>query len=117
MDREIMAVTRQLRPLSDSGVRYLILHKRLASSERLDSWREWLTFKPFYQDDELLVYRTDPKLERDFDINHGYRTNVSQDIVHCIALASKFPRSQSSRICGMCWNGKSNSLHLATYRT
>jgi hypothetical protein len=50
----------QLGKLSDAGIRYLILHRRKASGEQLDQWQEWLAIDPLHEDEELIVYGTDP---------------------------------------------------------
>ncbi len=70
MDPDLVDVTQQLRPLAEADVRYLILHKQFAEPFQLQLWQEWLTFEPTYEDDELVVYRTDPRLGRDFERNH-----------------------------------------------
>jgi len=66
MDPDLYDVTHQLTTLSDAGVRYLVMHKKFASSEQLANWQDWLTFEPFYQDDELIVYRTEPIFGQDY---------------------------------------------------
>jgi hypothetical protein len=65
MDPALTDVTRQLRPLVEADVRYIVLHKGLASPEQLAAWRDWLTFAPYHEDAELVVYRTDPRLGQD----------------------------------------------------
>src|SRR5512135_1043449 len=66
MDPALGDVSHQLRQLADAGVRYIVLHKKFARPEQLAAWRDWLTFSPFHEDDEIVVYRTDPQLGRDF---------------------------------------------------
>ncbi len=66
MDPALVDVSHQLRQLADAGVRYIVLHKKFARPEQLAAWRDWLTFSPFHEDDEIVVYRTDPQLGRDF---------------------------------------------------
>ncbi len=68
MDPTYVDVTHQLQTLAQAGVRYLILHKGFASPERLAEWRNWLTFKPYHEDADLVVYRTRPQVEEDFAI-------------------------------------------------
>jgi len=70
MDSGLVDVTHQLRPLAEADVRYIILHKRFASPEQLTAWQDWLTFEPHHQDADLVVYRTDPHLGRDFTLAH-----------------------------------------------
>jgi hypothetical protein len=66
-DAEIgSAVSGQLRMLSEANIRYLILHDRFLSDEKLATWKEWLIQQPLHEDDDVVVYRTDPELGRDF---------------------------------------------------
>jgi hypothetical protein len=59
-----------LQRLAKADVRYVILHKGLATPEKLAAWQDWLTFEPYHEDEDLLVYRTDPHLGRDFALAH-----------------------------------------------
>lgn len=68
MDPTIGDVTHQLRTLADAKVRYLVLHKKLATAEQLASWRAWLVYAPHYEDDDVVVYRTAPALGTEFQI-------------------------------------------------
>jgi hypothetical protein len=70
MNRNLGDVSHQLRPLAEAEVRYIVLHKQFASPEQLDAWRNWLTFEPCHEDEDLIVYRTDPRLGRDFVLAH-----------------------------------------------
>jgi len=70
MDPALVDVTHQLQALSEAGVRYVILHKRLAKPEQLAAWQDWLTFEPYHEDADLVVYRTEPHLARDFTLMH-----------------------------------------------
>ena len=76
MDPALMDATRQLEPLVEGGVRYIILHKQFASAEQLAAWRDWLTFEPDHEDTDLVVYRTDPRPGRDFALAH----EMAQDV-------------------------------------
>jgi hypothetical protein len=68
IDPELVDISRQLRQLSDADVRYIVLHKKFATPEQLANWRDWLTAAPNYEDDELVVYRTDPQLGHEIQI-------------------------------------------------
>jgi hypothetical protein len=70
MDPALADVTHQLRSLSEADVHYVILHKQFATPEQLAAWQDWLTFEPHHQDADLIVYRTDPHLGRDFALAH-----------------------------------------------
>ena len=66
MDPALTNVSHQLRLLEDVDIRYVILHKDFATREQLAAWRDWLTFEPVHEDEDLVVYSTDPTLGRDF---------------------------------------------------
>lgn len=64
---ELDDISRQLSPLVDANVRYVLLHKDRASSRRIRSWREWFATQPQFEDNRLVVFRTSPRYGRDFD--------------------------------------------------
>jgi hypothetical protein len=66
-DPSLTRVTEELAPLHEAGVRYLVLHKAFANDGLLNAWRDWLTFSPLYEDEELVVFRTKPTYGQDFD--------------------------------------------------
>jgi hypothetical protein len=68
MDPWLGDVRRQLQSLSEADIRYLVLHKGFVRPEQLEQWQRWLPFEPTYEDDELIVYRTDPRLGQDYEI-------------------------------------------------
>ena len=76
MDPALMDVTHQLQPLVEADVRYVVLHKSFATPEQLAAWQDWLTFEPYHEDADLVVYRTDPRLERDFTLAHGMTDEI-----------------------------------------
>jgi hypothetical protein len=76
MDPALADVTHQLRSLAEADVRYVILHKRFATLEQLAAWQDWLTFEPHQEDADLLVYRTDPRLGRDFTLAHQLTDDI-----------------------------------------
>jgi hypothetical protein len=61
-------VTRQLEPLAEVGVRYVIIHKYRAGADEVSRWREWFVFQPTYEDEHLLVFSTTPRYGEDFQI-------------------------------------------------
>jgi len=69
MDPELADVTQQLRQLAEANIRYLILDKNFAEASQLELWQDWLTIDPTYEDEELVVYSTNPKLGQDFEID------------------------------------------------
>jgi hypothetical protein len=64
---ELRDISRQLRPLAEAGVRYVIIHKDRTTDERGEGWRRWFSFQPVYEDDLMVAYRTEPVYGRDFD--------------------------------------------------
>jgi hypothetical protein len=64
-------VSRQLNLLADAGVRYVIFHKDLTKQDsQLPAWLDWITLQPIFEDDQLLVYSTQPAYGRDFRWQH-----------------------------------------------
>lgn len=59
-------VTRQLDPLAEVGVRYVLIHKYRSGADEALRWREWFAFRPYYEDEYLLVFRTAPRHGQDF---------------------------------------------------
>ncbi|MEM7124932.1 MAG: hypothetical protein AAF702_01310 [Chloroflexota bacterium] len=76
MKPELMAVTHQLRLLADADVRYLILHKNFLTPAQLAQFVDWLTYDPFYEDDEVMVYHTSPQMGKNFAIEEWMSAEV-----------------------------------------
>jgi hypothetical protein len=76
MDPGLADVTHQLQPLAEAGVRYIILHQKYGSDEQMAAWRDWLTFEPVHEDTGLVVYRTEPRLGRDFTLAHKLTDDI-----------------------------------------
>lgn len=70
MDPSLGDITRQLRVLAAANVRYLVLHKGLATDEQLADWRTWLAIAPWHEDADVIVYRTQPELGVEFGWAH-----------------------------------------------
>jgi hypothetical protein len=66
VDFEQRDVTRQLELLAANNVRYIVLNKPLIAEGFVERWRDWVTFESYYEDDEVLVYRTAPQAGEDF---------------------------------------------------
>jgi hypothetical protein len=64
---ELDDVSRQLAPLREADVKYVLIHKDHASSRRTEHWRKWFAIQPRYEDQHLLVFRTAPRYGRDFE--------------------------------------------------
>jgi hypothetical protein len=69
MDSSISDISHQLRMLADGNIRYIVVHKRFMHEGYIDRWRDWLTMEPIYEDEEVVVFSTDPQFGRDFEIN------------------------------------------------
>ncbi|MDX1415705.1 MAG: hypothetical protein R3293_16025 [Candidatus Promineifilaceae bacterium] len=61
-------ITRQFELLAQENVRYIVLNKPLIAGGLIDRWRDWVTFEPAYEDDEVLVYHTRPQAGVDYEI-------------------------------------------------
>ncbi len=61
-------IGRQLALLHEANVRYIVLHKALAAPGQIAAWRNWFTMSPFYEDDELVVYTTNPAAGQEFKL-------------------------------------------------
>ena len=59
-------ITRHLRPLSQANIPYLVINKPFMTPHELEGWLRWLPTTPMYDDDDVIVYRTDIQLGRDF---------------------------------------------------
>ncbi len=70
VDFEDVDITRQFDLLAEKNVRYIVLNKPLILEGFIERWRDWVTFEPAYEDDEVLVYRTRPLAGEDFDIEY-----------------------------------------------
>jgi hypothetical protein len=69
-DPALTAVTQQLSLLHENNIRYIVIHKAFANAGLQNIWRDWLTFSPAYEDEELIVYRTRPSFGQDFELAH-----------------------------------------------
>ena len=66
---DLSNVSHQLQLLRAADVRYLIVHKKFLTEEQAAAWRAWLVLPPLFEDDELLVYKTETAVAgSDFDI-------------------------------------------------
>jgi hypothetical protein len=60
-------VSRQLEPLSENEVRYVLVHKYRLGADAVDRWKDWFVARPHYEDEYLVVYNTAPHYGRDFE--------------------------------------------------
>jgi hypothetical protein len=59
-------VSRQLEPLAEAQVKYVLIHKYRARPGEEDGWREWFAIQPCYEDQHLVAFRTAPQYGQDF---------------------------------------------------
>lgn len=76
MDPLLFDVSHQLQALAEANVRYLIMHKNRINEEDIIEWQNWLVFEPYHEDEQLLVYRTDPQLGRDFKLTQELTEDI-----------------------------------------
>jgi hypothetical protein len=63
---ELPDVTHQLQLLAKANVRYLILDKAFLNPGQQALLQDWLTISAYHEDEDLLVYRTEPQAGVDF---------------------------------------------------
>jgi hypothetical protein len=61
-------LSRQLAPLMEAGVRYIVINKLYAFPWEKDDWRAYFAYRPLYEDRHIAVYRTEPQAGQDFDL-------------------------------------------------
>jgi hypothetical protein len=76
LDSTLTDVSRELNQLAEADVRYVVLHKEPMQPDQLAAWRDWLTIDPCHEDEDLIVYRTDPQLGRDFQMPHIFADGI-----------------------------------------
>jgi len=60
MDPKLTDISRQLMNLAEDDIRYLIIHKTKVDPNTLAQWFDYLVVPPYYESEELAVYRTYP---------------------------------------------------------
>jgi len=51
----------QLAPLTARNVKYVIFHRERMAPEKLEAWRDYFAFAPAFEDEQLIVYYTEPQ--------------------------------------------------------
>jgi hypothetical protein len=82
-------ISRQLEPLAEAGVRYVIVHKDRTDSDTVEAWRRWFGFRPVYEDEWILAYRTEPALGREFAL--AYELHKGLGLVQGTVIADVEP--------------------------
>ena len=68
MDPAYLDVGGQLAQLAADDIRYLIMHKDLVGIDRIQHWQRYLLTEPYYEDNKIIVYRTEPQINQDFSL-------------------------------------------------
>ena len=76
VDFSIGDISRQFRQIADENVRYVVVNKTLLTDGALERWIDWVTFDPMYEDDVVLVYRSEPQSGTDFTINKNLSDGI-----------------------------------------
>ncbi len=50
----------QIGQLASANVEYIVLHRQFLSAEELAAWEDWFIRPSIYQDEEIVVYQTEP---------------------------------------------------------
>jgi len=101
-------VSRHLTSLADAGVRYLILHLRFLTAQQIERWRLYLPYAPFYQDDQIIVYRTRPVLGEDLQV--PLPVNDTMGLAHA-RLDNRYPRTGESLSLQAAWVATQDPEH------
>jgi hypothetical protein len=72
MSPEFTDVSRQLGNLAEDKIQYLVLHKDLVDQDRINHWSRYLLMPPYYEDEELIAYKTRPKVDQDFGLGQEW---------------------------------------------
>jgi hypothetical protein len=70
IDMQLPDISRQLSLLDEAGFRYLVLHKHLVWPGTLAKWRSYFAISPYYEDEDVVVYTTDPVLNEDYALEY-----------------------------------------------
>jgi hypothetical protein len=95
LDMSRCDLSRQLKSLAANGIRYIVIHKVDVPGERLAAWRDYVTVSPSYEDDDLVVYRTRPRLGQDFAVERAFGGDLA------LVQASVMPTHTTQG--GMAW--------------
>jgi hypothetical protein len=62
-------ITRQLGTLAQNGIQYVILHKDIPNPLlRMSHWRHYFLIQPRFEDENIVVYATEPQAGKDFTL-------------------------------------------------
>ena len=75
-DPALVDVSNQFRHIAAANVRYLVIHKQHTNEAQQLMWRDWITYSPVHEDDEVIVYSTAPQVGRDFKLEPLLTDNI-----------------------------------------
>ncbi len=68
MDPNYHDVSQQLSLLAEQDIRYVMMHKNLVGADRIQHWQRYLLSQSLYEDENIIVYRTQPQPGQDFQL-------------------------------------------------
>ena len=66
IDPQLNDVGQQLATLAKDGIGYIVIHKTRVGADRVAHWQRYLLMRPRYEDEQVVVYATQPELKQDF---------------------------------------------------
>lgn len=69
-------VSRQLNALARNDVEAIILDKSVVEEARVSRWKDYLSIRPRYEDEEIAVYTTRPQAGRDFAVQEELQQGI-----------------------------------------
>ncbi len=69
-------VARQFRELAEANIRYVVVNKNLLNEGNLERWQDWVTMRPSYEDETVLVYTTTSELGAAMEINQDFAGGI-----------------------------------------
>jgi hypothetical protein len=76
MNPDYPDISRQLSILTEANIRYLIINELYAFPWEKKNWRTYITYEPIYSDRFISVYRTNPKVGRDFELTQEIHNGI-----------------------------------------
>ncbi len=106
-------VSRHLAALARDGVRYLVLHHRFLTAQQIEAWRQYLAYAPFYQDDQIIVYRTRPVLGDDLLVDLPLNDTIG---LARVRLNTRYPRAGDTLLLQSAWIAANSPAHAYRVR-
>ncbi len=91
VDPALVAVSQQLTDMAVAGFRYVVIDKVEIPAAYQQSVQAWLTVEPVYEDERIVVYRTEPQAGRDFQIVQPLTAEIG--LIHSGVLPPSRPQA------------------------